>query len=137
MTLLDPRNFSLSDASNLGTLLILLDCLSYSTFLVLQRPMLRQLPCGTVIAWTFLFGGLAVTLTGGKTLANVDLRAVDLRVWLGVLFIGLVPTFLGYLLNTWAVRRSPFKTGTSVTISRRFPGSPRSHPWVVSFSSTR
>lgn len=106
VTLLDPRNFSLSDASNLGTLLILLNCLSYSTFLVLQRPMLRQLPWRTVIAWTFLFGGLAVTLTGGKTLANVDLRAVDPRVWLGVLFIGLVPTFLGYLLNTWAVRRS-------------------------------
>ena len=106
MTLLDPRNFSLSDASNLGTLLILLNCLSYSTFLVLQRPMLRQLPWRTVIAWTFLFGGLAVTLTGGKTLAHVDLRAVDPRGWLGVLFIGLVPTFLGYLLNTWAVRRS-------------------------------
>ena len=106
LTLLDPRNFSLTDASALGTLLILLNCLSYSTFLVLQRPLLQQLPWRTVIAWTFLFGGLAVTLTGGSTLAAVDRAAVAPKIWLGVLFIGLVPTFLGYLLNTWAVRRS-------------------------------
>jgi drug/metabolite transporter (DMT)-like permease len=106
VTLLDPRNFSLHDASALGTLLILLNCLSYATFLVLQRPLLEQLPWRTVIAWAFLFGGLAVTLTGGSTLAAVEPSAIAPGVWLGVLYIGLVPTFLGYLLNTWAVRRS-------------------------------
>ena len=106
VTLLDPRNFSLTDASALGTLLILLNCLSYSTFLVLQRPLFQQLPWRTVIAWTFLFGGLAVTLTGGSTLASVDPATVPRKIWWGVLYIGLVPTFLGYLLNTWAVRRS-------------------------------
>ena len=106
LILLDPRNFSASDASTLGTLLILLNCLSYSTFLVLQRPLLRQLPWRTVIAWTFLFGGLAVVVAGGGALADIDPGSITPGVWLGVLFIGLVPTFLGYLLNTWAVRRS-------------------------------
>jgi drug/metabolite transporter (DMT)-like permease len=106
LILLDPRNFSVTDASTLGTLLILLNCLSYSTFLVLQRPLLRQLPWRTVIAWTFLFGGVAVVAVGGGTLAAIEPGSIEPAVWLGVLFIGLVPTFLGYVLNTWAVRRS-------------------------------
>lgn len=106
VTLLDPRSFSLGDSSALGTLLILVNCLSYATFLVLQRPLLAKLPWRTVIAWSFLFGGLGVTLVGMPALGTVDIPEVGMEVWLGVLYIALFPTFLGYLLNTWAVRRS-------------------------------
>ncbi len=104
--LLDPRSFSLADATALGTLLILLNCLSYSSFLVLQRPILERLPWRTVIAWSFLFGGFGVALVGTPVLARVDMTLLGPRVWLGVAYIALVPTFLGYLVNTWAVRRS-------------------------------
>ena len=106
VTLLDPRSFSLGDSSALGTLLILVNCLSYATFLVLQRPLLAKLPWRTVIAWSFLFGGLGVTLVGMPALGTVDVPGLGMEVWLGVLYIALFPTFLGYLLNTWAVRRS-------------------------------
>jgi drug/metabolite transporter (DMT)-like permease len=106
VTLLDPRSFSLGDSSALGTLLILVNCLSYATFLVLQRPLLAKLPWRTVIAWSFLFGGVGVTLVGMPALGTVDVPGVGMEVWLGVLYIALFPTFLGYLLNTWAVRRS-------------------------------
>lgn len=106
VTLLDPRTFSLGDSTALGTLLILVNCLSYATFLVLQRPLLAKLPWRTVIAWSFLFGGLGVSLVGLPVLGAVDVQEVSSQVWLGVLYIALFPTFLGYLLNTWAVRRS-------------------------------
>lgn len=106
VVLLDPRRFSIADATFLGTLLILLNSLSFATFLVLQRPVLSRLPWRTVIAWTFLFGGFGVMAVGGKTLAHVDVPAVPPGIWWGVIFLGLVPTFFGYLLNTWAVRRS-------------------------------
>lgn len=106
VTLLDPRSFSLGDSSALGTLLILVNCLSYATFLVLQRPLLAKLPWRTVIAWSFLFGGVGVTLVGMPALGTVDVPGLGMEVWLGVLYIALFPTFLGYLLNTWAVRRS-------------------------------
>jgi drug/metabolite transporter (DMT)-like permease len=106
LVLLDPRRFSMADASFLGTFLILMNSLSFATFLVLQRPLLSRLPWRTVIAWTFLFGGIGVIAVGGNTVANVDMSEVSPSIWWGVLFIGLVPTFFGYLLNTWAVRRS-------------------------------
>lgn len=106
ITLLDPRSFSLKDSTALGTLLILLNCLSYATFLVLQRPLLAKLPWRTVIAWSFLFGSVGVSWVGLPVLATVDPGQVAPAVWLGVLYIAIFPTFLGYLLNTWAVRRS-------------------------------
>lgn len=106
ITLLDPRRFSLAEATGLGTLLILLNCLSYAGFLVLQRPLLTQLPWRTVIAWSFLFGGIGVALVGAPELAGAGLSTLGTKVWLGILYIVLFPTFLGYLVNTWAVRRS-------------------------------
>lgn len=106
LAVLDPRRFSFEDASFLGTLLILVNCLSYSFFLVLQRPLLFHLPWRSVIAWSFLFGGIGVLVVGGPALVAVDLSTIPAAVWWGVLYIGLFPTFLGYLLNTWAVRRS-------------------------------
>lgn len=106
LTLLDPRTFSRGDSTTLGTLLILLNCLSYATFLVLQRPLLAKLPWRTVIAWSFLFGGLGVSLVSIPAVGELDLSALPSKVWLGVLYIAIFPTFLGYLVNTWAVRRS-------------------------------
>jgi drug/metabolite transporter (DMT)-like permease len=106
LIVLDPRRFSLADATFLGTFLILMNSLSFAAFLVLQRPLLSKLPWRTVIAWTFLFGGVGVIAVGGNTVANLDVSAISPAIWWGVLFIGLVPTFFGYLLNTWAVRRS-------------------------------
>jgi drug/metabolite transporter (DMT)-like permease len=106
VTLLDPRTFSLAQSSSLGTLLILLNCLSYATFLVVQRPLLAKLPWRTVIAWSFLFGGVGVFLVSLPVVSHLDLPAMPSQVWLGVLYIAVFPTFLGYLLNTWAVRRS-------------------------------
>lgn len=106
LALLHPGRVSWSDSSVVGTLLILVNCLSYAIFLVLQRPLLLRLPWRTVIAWAFLFGGLGVTAVGGPTLLEVDPARVPAPVWWGVAFIVLFPTFFGYLLNTWAVRRS-------------------------------
>ncbi len=106
LVLLDPRRFTFTDAAALGTLLILANCLSYATFLVLQRPVLDRLPWRTVIAWSFLFGGIGVTLVSLPTLVAVDLTQLPTRTWWGTFYIVLFPTFLGYLLNTWAVRRS-------------------------------
>lgn len=106
LVLLDPRRFSLAEASFVGTLLILLNSLSFAGFLVLQRPLLARLPWRTVIAWTFFFGGLGVIAVGGGTLASIDVSSLTPEICVGVAFVGLVPTFFGYLLNTWAVRRS-------------------------------
>lgn len=106
VVLLDPTGFTLADDTILGNLLILTNCLSYSAFLVLQRPMVERLPWRTVIAGSFLFGGLGILTVSAQDLMELTRQPVSPAVWLGVLYIGLLVTGLGYFLATWAVRRS-------------------------------
>jgi drug/metabolite transporter (DMT)-like permease len=106
LVVLDPSRFSLADRATVGNLMVLANCLLYAGFLVLQRPVLERLPWRTVVAWSFLFGSLGVLAVGGGELAALDPAAVSRGAWLGVGFILVFPTVLGYLLATWAVRRS-------------------------------
>jgi drug/metabolite transporter (DMT)-like permease len=106
VVLLDPTRFSLSDDTVFGNLLILINCGFYSAFLVLQRPVLQRLPWRTVIAWSFLLGGAGVLAVSSPELAALAGRGVAPTSGLGVAYIALFPTTLGYFLATWSVRRS-------------------------------
>jgi drug/metabolite transporter (DMT)-like permease len=106
LALLDPRRLTFGGAAAFGNLLILVNCLSYAAFLVLQRPILTRLPWRTVIAWSFFFGTLGVAAVSVPALAAVAPATISGRTWTGLGYIVLVPTVLGYALATWAVRRS-------------------------------
>lgn len=106
LVLLDPGSISLTAGIAFGNLLILLNCLSYATFLVLNRPILERLPWRTMIAWAFLFGGVGVLAVTHRQLAAFAATTVSAPVWWGIAYAALIPTALAYSLNTWAVRRS-------------------------------
>ncbi|MCG6964510.1 MAG: DMT family transporter [Acidobacteria bacterium] len=106
LVMLDPRSFRMADRALAGDLLVLANCMSYATFLVVMRPVLRRLPVATVIAWSFLFGGAGVTAVSWPHLIDLNLAAAPLAVWAGVAYVVLVPTTLNYLINAWAVARS-------------------------------
>ena len=108
LLLLRPQQLTVAGQGDtaLGNLLVLLNCLSYSGFLVLQRPLHRYLPWRMVIAWAFVFGSLAVWAVGYRHVLELDLLAVPLEAWLGLIYIVVFPTTMAYALNTWAVRRS-------------------------------
>ncbi len=106
VVMLDPTRFAGGPGTTLGNLLVLANCLSYATYLVLQRPVLRRLPPLTVIAWAFLFGGAGVLAVSAPTLARLHPAAVPGAVWAGMAYIVLIPTAVNYALNTWAIRRS-------------------------------
>jgi drug/metabolite transporter (DMT)-like permease len=106
LVILDPTRFSLGESTLLGNLLILLNCLSFATFLVLQRPILRHLPWQTVIAGAFVFGSLGVLAVGGTTLGQLSASSLAASTWMGILYIMVFPTTLSYLINSWAIQRS-------------------------------
>jgi drug/metabolite transporter (DMT)-like permease len=106
LVLLRPHRFSLEDGTVLGNLLVLANCASYSLFLVLQRPAHRRMPWRTVIAGAFVFGGAGVLAVGGPQLAAVRPAELPAAAWWGLAYIVLLPTTVGYMTNTWALRRS-------------------------------
>jgi drug/metabolite transporter (DMT)-like permease len=117
LVMLDPTQFSLTSGTSLGDALILLNCLSYATYLVLQRPLLAHLPPLTLIAWAMLFGGTAVLLVSAPALVGTRFTAVPAGAWAGMAYIALIPTAVNYALNTWSIRRSsPALAATYTTL---------------------
>lgn len=106
LVLVNPLRFASDRDMAVGNLLILLNCLCYALFLVLQRPLLERIPWRTLIAWSFVFGGGGVLLVSLPSLAALRAAEVPAAAWWGVAYIVALPTVFGYAANTWAVRRS-------------------------------
>jgi drug/metabolite transporter (DMT)-like permease len=115
LVMLRPHRVGLGGAG-LGDLLLLCNCASYALFLVLQRPVLRELPWRTVIAWAFLLGGILVVATSWRPLLALPL-SLPPQIWAGVAYVAVLATGVAYLLNTWALRRSsPLPVAVSITL---------------------
>ncbi len=100
-------------AALLGNALLIINCVAYAGFLVLQRPLLRELPPLTIIAWTLLFGGIIIVALGASEMAKVDFAALPRAVVLGVIFIAVFPTIFAYALNSWAIGKSSPSTAAA------------------------
>jgi drug/metabolite transporter (DMT)-like permease len=123
LVLLDPTRLETSPEATLGNLMILGNCLCYSFFLVLQRPLFERIPWRTLIAWSFLFGSLATLPVAGPSLAAADWSGLSRGALAGILYIGVVPTALNFALATWAVRRSsPAVVAAFTTLQPLFTG---------------
>jgi drug/metabolite transporter (DMT)-like permease len=117
LVLLGPARLEVGGGASFGNLLILINCLSYAAFLVLQRPVLERLPWRTVIAWSFLFGSLVVLGASAGELRAVEFATVSRGTWLGLAYIIALPTIFSYAVATWAVKRSsPLLTATYTTV---------------------
>jgi len=106
LIMLDVTKLSFSGDATLGNMLVLINCFSYSFFLVYARPVLMRVPALTVTAWTFMFGGAGVLIVGGRDLLSTDFQALPVLAWWSLAYIVLLPTLVNYLLNIWAIRRS-------------------------------
>jgi drug/metabolite transporter (DMT)-like permease len=117
LVLLDVTRLELGGRAALGNLLILLNCLAYSAFVVLQRPVLERIPPLTLTAWAYAGGSLLVLPVALPALSRVQPLQLSASALLGLAYIVLVPTILNYALVTWANRRSsPALVSTYVTL---------------------
>ena len=85
-----------------GNILIIINMIAYSAYLVLARDLLKRYQPLTVITWIFIFGVVGV-LPFGLTSAIRELPATSLETRLAVGWIILFPTVAAYYLNVWAL----------------------------------
>ncbi len=88
-----------------GDVLCLANATSFSVFLVLSRPVMRELPPTVVTPVIFTFGALGVGLYAAPSLAAVEWMQLPASVWWIGLAIVLGPTVGAYFLNQWALSR--------------------------------
>lgn len=88
-----------------GAVLVTLNSLCYSAYLVLARGLVRRLGAFTVVMWTFTFGALVFAPFAAPSLVR-DLPEWSVRSWVLVAWVVAVPTIVAYMANTWALGRA-------------------------------
>jgi drug/metabolite transporter (DMT)-like permease len=95
-----------------GAIVVSINSLSYSAYLVLSRRTVLRLGAWTLVTWIFVWGAVLFAPYGMPVLLH-EAPTWSMRGWLFVAWILLMPTLVAYLANAWALGRS---SPTLVTI---------------------
>jgi drug/metabolite transporter (DMT)-like permease len=91
---------------------IALNCLSYSLYLVFSKRVVERLGALTLMTWLFFWGAVAFSPIGLPAMV-AGARSWDALGWVLVGFMVIVPTIVAYAFNAWALART---TATVVTV---------------------
>lgn len=81
-----------------GVALLVLNTLSFATYLGVFRPLISRYSVVTLMKWMFLFSFLLSTPLSARQLLQVDYAAITTQVWLEIGFLILFATFVAYFL---------------------------------------
>ncbi|MBT8245987.1 MAG: DMT family transporter [Winogradskyella sp.] len=94
-----------ADNIPLGNLMIFLNAVSYSIYVILVKKLTNKYHPFTFIKWLFLFGLIFVTPFGYSELSSVEWQSFTPYISFSVAFVVIGATFLTYLLNPWAISK--------------------------------
>jgi drug/metabolite transporter (DMT)-like permease len=89
-----------------GALMIVGNCLSFATYLVISKPLMARLSARIVVARMFFYGTIFLLPVSAWSLAHQDWRAVSMNAWISLVVVIAGPTVGAYLINAWALRHA-------------------------------
>jgi drug/metabolite transporter (DMT)-like permease len=90
--------------SMFGTLMLLINCLSYALYLVLSKPLMQRLSALRVVAQMFAYGTWMLLPISAIPLARQNWRALSSGAWISLAIVIAGPTIVAYVLSAWALR---------------------------------
>ncbi len=90
--------------SPFGDLLIFINALSWGTYLVLVKPMMKKYHTITILRWTFTFSMIFILPIGYNQVTEVKWETWTLYTYGLLFFVIFFTTFLAYLLNVYALK---------------------------------
>jgi len=98
------KHFAYKRQGLIGDVMIFLNALSYGTYLVFVKTLMRKYHPLTVTKWVFGFGILFVLPFGTHELISTPMNTFTLQTWMALAYVLLCTTFLAYLLNAFALK---------------------------------
>ena len=89
--------------SVIGAVMILINCLSYSTYLVVSKRHLARLSAQAVVSRMFVAGALLLLPVAAPALFRQNWSSVSPGAWVSLAAVILGPTMAAYLLQAWAL----------------------------------
>ena len=95
----------LESSTFIGDVFTLVNTISWAFYTVIIKRMLEKYHPVTVMKWTFLFGMFTTIPAGYNQWSTMDWSSIPLNAWLGIGFVVVFATYLGYLLISFGLRR--------------------------------
>jgi drug/metabolite transporter (DMT)-like permease len=89
----------------IGDVITLINTVSWAFYTVIIKRMLEKYHPVTVMKWTFLFGMLSTVPAGYSQWSTMNWSAIPFIDYLGIGFVVVFATYLGYLLISFGLRR--------------------------------
>lgn len=87
-----------------GNILILINATSFAIYLVIIKPLMKKYHPMTIMLWTFIFGFFITLPFTIEPVINSNFHDIPLKIWLGLAYIIVGATFLGYLFYNYSLR---------------------------------
>jgi drug/metabolite transporter (DMT)-like permease len=88
----------------IGDILILINCIAWSIYMVMVKPLMLKYKTVTVVKWIFLFGSIYVLPFGWSGLISFNISAMGAGQWACLAYVVIGSTFIAYFLNTYALK---------------------------------
>ena len=95
----------LQSSTFIGDVITLINTISWAFYTVIIKRMLAKYHPVTVMKWTFFFGMLTTVPAGYSQWSTMDWSAIPLSSLIGIGFIVVFATYLGYLLISFGLKR--------------------------------
>lgn len=105
LLILENGTPDISSRTFLGDLFTLVNTISWAFYTVIIKRMLEKYHPVTVMKWTFFFGMFITVTLGYPQWINTDWSVISIRGWLGIGFVVVFATYIGYLLISFGLRR--------------------------------
>jgi len=92
--------------SLLGDALILLNCAAYGLYLVLSRPIMKQIGAVRAVTRIFAIGAVIMIPFCVKSMIHERWNEIPRDAWIALIVVILGPTVAAYLLNAWSLARA-------------------------------
>lgn len=89
--------------SFLGAAMIIGNCFSYASYLVVSKPMLTRLAARVVVARMFAYAAVIMLPISAWPLLHEQWSSIPPRAWVALALVILGPTVGAYLLNAWTL----------------------------------
>jgi drug/metabolite transporter (DMT)-like permease len=87
----------------LGDFLIFINALSWGTYLVLVKPMMKKYHTVTILRWIFTFSAFAIVPLGWNQFHQVQWHSLSSETIFNLFFVVFFTTYIAYLLNVYAL----------------------------------
>jgi drug/metabolite transporter (DMT)-like permease len=101
------KALSLGENTLVGDILIILNAISYSIYLILVKPLVQKYNNFALFAILFLLASMVNIPLGLPHLLQIDWTHLPINIYYGIFYIGICTTILAYSLNAWAMRTVP------------------------------